>query len=72
MPNFESDVERLVPRANNNALLVGLFLGAIVGAAAAALLNPRRGAANREDLRERGLELKDRADTLLRARQSPL
>nr|WP_255603933.1 YtxH domain-containing protein [Oscillochloris sp. ZM17-4] len=49
-----------------------MLLGALAGAAAAALLAPRSGAATRELLRERGLELKDRAEEMLRSRRSPL
>ncbi len=39
---------------------VGLFVGALVGAAAASLMTPRSGAQNRELVREKGLVLKDR------------
>ncbi len=50
--------------------LAGLFFGAMVGAAAATLLTPRSGAEAREQVAERGLELKSRAeDTVQRAQQ---
>ena len=50
--------------------LAGLFFGAMVGAAAATLLTPRSGAETREQVAERGLELKSRAeDTVQRAQQ---
>jgi gas vesicle protein len=39
---------------------IGLFVGALVGAAAASLFTPRSGAQNRELVREKGLVLKDR------------
>lgn len=73
MKHRTSDVARLVP-GPDYALLKGFALGIAFGAAGAALLVPRRGAATRELIRERGLELKDRADALLRGRggSSPL
>ncbi|HNP70676.1 MAG TPA: YtxH domain-containing protein [Kouleothrix sp.] len=50
--------------------LAGLFAGAVVGAAAAALLAPRSGAETREQVAERGIELKNRAeDAVQRAQQ---
>lgn len=50
--------------------LAGLFFGAMVGAATATLLTPRSGAEAREQVAERGLELKSRAeDTVQRAQQ---
>lgn len=72
MSDFTDDVERLVPPPDNRALLIGLLIGALIGAAAVALNSPRSGVATRELLRERGLELKDRADNYLRTRRSPL
>ncbi len=68
-----SDVARLVP-GPDRSLLKGLLLGVALGAVGAAFLAPRRGGATRELIRERGLELKDRADVLLRGRSgsSPL
>lgn len=67
------EVDRLFP-SRDFALLKGFLLGLALGAAGATFLVPRRGAATRELLRERGLELKDRADSLLRGRggSSPL
>jgi hypothetical protein len=73
MKHRTADVNRLVP-GPDYALFKGLLLGLALGAGVAALLAPRRGAATRELIRERGLELKDRADAFLRGRggSSPL
>jgi gas vesicle protein len=50
--------------------LAGLVLGAIAGGALAALLTPRSGPEIREQVVERGLELKNRAeDAVQRAQQ---
>jgi gas vesicle protein len=50
--------------------LAGLFLGAVVGGLAAALLTPQSGPETREQVAERGLELKSRAeDAVQRAQQ---
>jgi gas vesicle protein len=68
MSDIDQAIARLVPRERDSSTLKGLLLGALAGAAAAALLAPRSGAATRELLRERGLELKDRAEDLLRSR----
>jgi gas vesicle protein len=70
--DIDQVIAELVPRERSGGMLAGLLLGAIAGAAAAALLAPQSGVATRELLRERGLELKDRADDLLRSRRSPL
>jgi gas vesicle protein len=40
--------------------LAGLLIGGLVGAATALLLAPQPGEETREDLREKGIELKDR------------
>ncbi|MBK9941841.1 MAG: YtxH domain-containing protein [Kouleothrix sp.] len=57
-------------RTNDALFLAGLVLGAVAGAAAAALLTPRSGAEAREQVAERGLELKNRAeDAVQRAQQ---
>jgi gas vesicle protein len=48
---------------------VGLVLGAIVGGAVAALLTPQSGPAMREQVAERGLELKNRADDAVQRAQ---
>jgi gas vesicle protein len=45
--------------------LAGLVAGAIVGGAAAALLAPRSGPETREQIAERGLELKSRAEDVV-------
>jgi gas vesicle protein len=47
------------------AFLAGLIAGAIVGGAAAALLAPRSGPQTREQIVERGLELKSRAEDVV-------
>lgn len=53
---------------DNTTFLMGLFLGAFVGGTVAGLLTPRSGEETRSMVRERGLELKDRAeDVVLRA-----
>lgn len=55
---------------NNDMLfLAGLFFGAVVGAAAAALLTPRSGAEAREQVAERGIELKNRAEEAVQRAQ---
>lgn len=72
----DADIDRavagLVPAGRDRSLLLGMLLGALAGVGAAALLAPRSGSATRELIRERGLQLKDRADEMLRGRQSPL
>jgi gas vesicle protein len=70
--DIDQAVAELIPGERRSGMLAGLLLGALAGAAAAALLSPQSGSATRELLRERGLELKDRADELLRSRRSPL
>jgi len=47
------------------AFFVGLVAGAIVGGAVAALLAPRSGPETREQIVERGLELKNRAEDVV-------
>ena len=57
-------------RNDDVLFLSGLVLGAIIGGAAAALLTSRSGPEIHEQLVERGLELKNRADdAVLRAQQ---
>ena len=51
------------------AFLLGLIAGAIVGGAAAALLAPRSGPETREQIVERGLELKGRAEDVVERAQ---
>ena len=54
----------------NRAFLWGLISGAAVGALAAALFSPRSGPEAREQVVERGVELKNRAeDVVQRAQQ---
>jgi gas vesicle protein len=47
----------------------GLVLGAIAGGAVAALLTPQSGSEIREQVAERGLELKNRADDAVQRAQ---
>lgn len=55
-------------REENGTFVAGFIVGAVVGGILAGLLAPRPGAQTRELVRERGLELKDRAeDAVLRA-----
>jgi hypothetical protein len=63
--------ERDMSEQNDDLMfLAGLFIGAIVGAATAALLAPQSGVETREQVVERGLELKGRAeDAVQRAQQ---
>jgi len=57
-------------RDDDMLFLAGLFLGAVVGAAAAVLLVPQSGPDIREQVAERGIELKNRAeDAVQRAQQ---
>jgi gas vesicle protein len=51
------------------AFFAGLVVGAIVGGAAAALLAPHSGPETREQIVERGLELKDRAEDVVERAQ---
>ncbi|MEI7771731.1 MAG: hypothetical protein WCI67_17195 [Chloroflexales bacterium] len=71
MSDIDQAIADLIPRERGGGMLAGMLLGALAGAAAA-LIAPQRGAATRELLRERGLELKDRAGELLRRRRSSL
>ncbi len=72
MSDIDQAVAAIIPGGRDRSMLSGLLLGALAGAAAAALLATRSGAATRELLRERGLELKDRAEEFLRSRRSAL
>jgi gas vesicle protein len=57
-------------RNDDMLFLAGLFFGAIAGAAAAVLLTPRSGPELREQVVERGIELRTRAeDAVQRAQQ---
>jgi gas vesicle protein len=57
-------------RDDDMLFLAGLFLGAVVGAAAAVMLVPQSGPDMREQVAERGIELKNRAeDAVQRAQQ---
>lgn len=67
MSDIDQAIEKLLPRERSGSILPSLLLGVLVGAAVAALLAPRDGATTRELLRERALELKDRAEELLRS-----
>jgi hypothetical protein len=72
MSDTDQAITALVTPERGAGMLAGLLLGTLAGAAAAALLATQGGAATRELLSERGLELKDRAEALLRSRRSPL
>ena len=57
-------------RNDDRMFFIGLVLGAIAGGAMAALMTPRSGPETREQVVERGLELKSRAeDAVQRAQQ---
>ena len=57
-------------RDDDMLFLAGLFLGAAVGAMVAVLLTPQSGPEVREQVAERGIELKTRAeDAVQRAQQ---
>jgi len=47
------------------AFLAGIFIGGLVGAAAALLLAPQSGEETREQIREKSIELRDRAEVTL-------
>lgn len=58
----------MADQSGSDPFVIGLFTGAVVGAVVAGLLAPRSGQETRALVRERGLELKDRAeDVVLRA-----
>jgi gas vesicle protein len=56
-------------RNDNLMFLAGLFLGAIAGSFTAVLLVPRSGPETREQVVERGLELKSRAEDAVQRAQ---
>ena len=56
-------------QSGDMAFFIGLVAGAIVGGAAAALLAPRSGPQTREQIVERGLELKGRAEDVVERAQ---
>jgi len=64
-------MEEMAMRDRNDDLLffAGLVLGAIAGGAMAALLTPQSGTEIREQVAERGLELKNRADDAVQRAQ---
>ncbi|MEI7643360.1 MAG: YtxH domain-containing protein [Chloroflexales bacterium] len=72
MNDIDQAITELIPPERSGGMLVGVLVGALAGALAAALLAPQSGTVTRDLLRERGLELKDRADDLLRSRRAPL
>jgi gas vesicle protein len=62
--------EAMMNERNDDVLFfVGLVLGAIAGGAMAALLTPRSGTEVREQVAERGLELKNRAEDAVQRAQ---
>lgn len=54
---------------HNRAFILGLISGAACGALAAALFSPRSGPESREQVVERGIELKNRADDVVQRAQ---
>ena len=56
-------------RNDDLLFFAGLVLGAIAGGAVAALLTPQSGPEMREQVAERGLELKNRADDAVQRAQ---
>ena len=56
-------------RSDDLLFFAGLVLGAVVGGALAALLTPQSGPEMREQVAERGLELKNRADDAVQRAQ---
>lgn len=56
-------------RNDDLLFFAGLVLGAIAGGAVAALLTPQSGSEIREQVAERGLELKNRADDAVQRAQ---
>jgi len=56
-------------RNDDMLFLAGLFLGAIAGAATAVLLTPRSGPELREQVVERGIELRTRAEDAVQRAQ---
>jgi gas vesicle protein len=71
MNEIDQAIAKLIPGEHGWGMLAGMLLGAMTGAAVA-LLIPQGGRAASEQLRERGLEMKDRAAELLRIRRAPL
>jgi gas vesicle protein len=56
-------------RDEDMLFLAGLFFGAVVGAAAAVLLTPQSGPDMREQVAERGIELRNRAEDAVQRAQ---
>ena len=71
---MECEPQRIVvgyePQENDSMFLVGLVVGALVGGILAGLLAPRSGEETRMLMRERGLELKGRADAVVQRTQT--
>ncbi|MCG8346580.1 MAG: YtxH domain-containing protein [Chloroflexales bacterium] len=64
------DVLTVNPAPERNLFALGFVFGVVAGVVAAGLLAPRSGVQMRELIRERGLELRDRAeDAVMRAQQ---
>ncbi|MEI6776162.1 MAG: hypothetical protein WCK70_04645 [Chloroflexales bacterium] len=68
MSDTDHLIAELFPHERRGRMVNGMLFGVLAGAAMAALLTSQSGAATRAVLRERGLELKDRVDELLRRR----
>ncbi|NTV63379.1 MAG: YtxH domain-containing protein [Oscillochloris sp.] len=70
MSDIDQEIAALIPQ-ERGGLLRGVLVGLLAGAAVAALRAPRDGAATREIVRERALEIKDIATELLRSWRAP-
>lgn len=57
-------------RDDNLLFVAGMLLGAIIGGIAAVLLAPRSGSETREQVAERGLELRSRAEDVVQRAQA--
>lgn len=57
-------------RDDNMLFVAGMLLGAVVGGIAAVLLAPRSGSETREQVAERGLELRSRAEDVVQRAQA--
>ncbi len=68
MSDTDHLIAELFPQERRGRMMKGMLFGVLAGTAMAALLTSQSGAATRAALRERGLELKDRVDELLRRR----
>jgi gas vesicle protein len=58
------ELDRMAEKSSGADFIAGFMVGALVGAAAALLLAPHSGEETRTLIREKGIELGDRADEL--------